>query len=358
VTVVTVVTCLMFVGFSCWRHDWSGLQGCVIFCLSNFLTFGTMFFALTGLPRAGADYGDLAGRIRGCFFGSLWGLSFTGWLFFQRITVSFISGLALLLAAVCVTILGWFRAELLVRERAMRLATSPVPRTKSATPSRSADGFGGLAFLAQNIFVRMAGMGVAMFAVFAIVLPLINGFSFNSAPTDYMGDSFPIFAFQFLWIMTFQIAGFTMHVRYLRTMPVSATKLAAMLVVTVLTTMLLTFYAAMLLLSAVFQTPLPGPEKIIQQGILLEIAVATTVVPLFIWRPMEVYTFVIMMLAMGGGTFAIFFKQSLTPSISAAASVVIVLGVFVATKTLLERSSRAYRPRTNQFGAWNWGGGR
>jgi len=149
-----------------------------------------------------------------------------------------------------------------------------------------------------------------------------------------------------------------MQIRYLRTMPVSATKLAGVLVFTTLATMLLTFYGAMLLLSAVFQSPLPGPEKIFQQGILLQIAVATTVVPLFIWRPMEILTFLIMTLMMAGGMIAIFFTQGLPTNISVAASVVIVACVFLATKTLLERNSRAYRPRTNQFGTWNWGGGR
>jgi len=95
----------------------------------------------------------------------------------------------------------------------------------------------------------------------------------------------------------------------------------------------------------------------IQHGILLQIAVAIMAVPLFVWRPMEKLTFVIVMAIMVGGMFATFFKQGLPPVISVPASVIIVLGVFVATKMLLERSSRVFRPRSNQFGNWNWGGG-
>ena len=359
VVAITVETTLVFVGFSCWRHDWSGLSGCAFSCVSNFLSLAVMFYALTGLPRAGGVYNDWQGRVRAYFFGGIWGLSFAGWLVFQNVSLTLISGLALLLAAVCFTIMGWFRAELLVRERVRSLAGASAPRAKSAPPSRAAEGFGGLAFLAQSIFFRMVYMGAAMFAVFAIILPLMNTFSMHSASVDFMGDTFPIFSFQFLWVMTFQIAAFTMHVRHLRTMPVSATKLAGVLVFTALAAMLLTFYGAMLLLSAVFQSPLPGPEKIIQQGTLLPIAVTTCVVPLFVWRPMEKITFIIIVGLMGSGMFAAFFKQGLPPGITVAASVVIVLGAFVATKALIERNSRAYRPRTtNQFGAWNMGGGR
>jgi hypothetical protein len=356
--VITVVTALIFTGFSGRRHDWSGLSVCAILCVSNFLTLATMFYALTGLPRAGAGYSDWGSHIRGVCFGGLWGISFAGWLVFQNMNLTLIAGLGLLLAAVCLTIMGWFRAELLVRDRAGSLATSLGPCGKSAMSSRSTEGYGGLVFLAQNIFSRMAYMGVAMFAVFTVVLPLINISLFHSASTDYMGDSFPIFSFQFLWIMTFQVAVFTMNIRYLRTLPISTWKLAAVLVFTALAAMLLIFYGATSLLSAIFQAPLPGPGKIIQQGTLLQIAVATTAVPLFIWRPLEVRTFLIMILAMGGGMFAIFFKQNPPSNFSVAASVIIVLGVFLVTKRLLERSSRAYRPRTGQFGDWNWGGGR
>jgi hypothetical protein len=355
---ITLTTALMFTLSSCWRQDWSGLPGCAFLCLSNLLTLGVGFYALTGLPRAGASFSDWGSRLRGYLFGGLWGISYAGWIVFQNMALNFKTGLGLLVAAICLTIMGWFRAELLVRERAGTVAGSSALRVKSANPSRSTEGYGGLAFLAQNIFTRMVYMGVWMFAAFAIILPLMNTFTRGSAKVDFMGDTFPIFSFQFLWVMTFQVAAFTMNIRYLRTMPVSSTKLAGMLVFTTLAALLLTFYGAMLLLSAVFQAPLPGPEKIIQQGILLEIAMATAVVPLFLWRPMEKLTFVIMMLMMGGGMFAIFFKQNLPPVISVAASVVIIVGVFVATKTLLERSSRAYRPRMGGFGAWNMGGGR
>jgi hypothetical protein len=131
-----------------------------------------------------------------------------------------------------------------------------------------------------------------------------------------------------------------------------------MLVFTTLAALLLTFYGAMVLLSAVFQSPMPGPEKIIQQGTLLQIALATSAVPLFVWRPMGMLTLIIMVLSMWGGMLATFFKQSLPPVISLPASAVIVLAVFVATKTLLERNSRVYRPRTGGFGMWTTCGGR
>ncbi len=354
--VVTVTTTLfLFSAYASWHDDWSRLSSCAAFCVSNFLTLATMFFAFTGLPQAVAGCDNWKDRVRECFFVGVWGISFAGWLAFQSADLAPASVLGLLLAAVCLAILGWFRAESLVRERTSSPAASPASRHERNSPSHATGGYGGSAFLAQNIFARQAFMGVALFSVLDVILPLINHFEFNSFSTDSMGEAFPIFAFQFLWIMSFQIIPFATHIRYLRTLPISTTKLAAMLVFSTLVAMIVILYGATLLLSAVFQTPLPGPEKIIQRGAIWQIAIATAAVPLTIWRPMEGLTFLIMIVLMWGGMIASFFKYSLPAGISVTASLLIVLGVFMATKMLLERSSRTYRPRTLQFGGLNWG---
>jgi hypothetical protein len=344
---MAVLTGVVFSGISWWRHDWSGFAQGAVFCLSNFLTTGAGFYALTGLPRSCADYSTWAMRIRGNFFGALFGLSFAGWLLFQDVNLTGIAGLGLLFAGSALTLMGWLNAEKLVYRHVLLPAGQTVPRNKGT--ARGAESYGGLGFLAQSLFIQTVWMGVMMIVAFAVVLPLINRFLQKTDSIDHMLEAFPIFYVLILWIMTFQIANFTMHIRYLRTMPVSTAKLAGVLVFTVAAAMLAVNYGACLLLSAVFQKALP----VIAQNSLLHIAMVTTAVPLFVWQPFAVRTFAIMVAMMFGSAAAAMFLQGRIPlAVNLVGAPVILLGVYLVTKRLLEHNSHAYRPRAFQFGGW------
>ena len=347
IILVTTVEFTLFYG----RFDWARFA---VICLSNFLTLGASFYALTGLPRGGYD-GGWKTRARGYFFGALWGFSFAGWLLVQHMSLTPIAWLGLLTAAFIFTAMGWFRAELLVQERSASLAGEPALRPKNATPSRTAKGHGGLAYLAQSIFLKMAHVGVAMFVAFAIIIPFLNYFVFQSTSAENMGMMFPILTTQFVYVTIFQIIVFGGHIRHLRTMPISATKLAAVLVFTVQVAMLMICYAGRLLLTAFLKVPQPGLEMMIEDGSLFQIAIATTFVPLFVWRPLGILNFMIMMILMISSSILVIIQHKWPVGISMSLAVLTVTSAFFITKTLLERSSRTYRPRTNQFGFWGGG---
>lgn len=138
-------------------------------------------------------------------------------------------------------------------------------------------------------------------------------------------------------------------------MPISTTKLAAVLVFTVLVTMLVMYYAGGVLLSVFLRAPLPGLETMIEDGGLLQIAAATCIVPLFVWRPLGILTFMILLILMIGSAVPIMIEHRLPMGISVSSAVLVVTAAFFITKALLERSSHAYRPRVIDFGAWNCG---
>ena len=165
--------------------------------------------------------------------------------------------------------------------------------------------------------------------------------------------------FQFMWVMAFQIIVFAIHIRFLRTMPISAAKLAGAFVFTPLVAMLIVLYASNLLVAAISHTPPTTPATMIAQGCLLPIAFATTIPVLLVWRGIGTFTGVAMMLLLIAGAFgAVFLKGQIPVAMSLIAAPLIIIGSFVAAKLFLERSSTTYRPRTGQFGGWNWGGGR
>ena len=338
--------------------------------MANLFLLGVTFFAVTGMParnNAGADWKQ---KVRGAFFGILYGGSIGGWMLYKDLDFTTSTGMIIFSIATILTVFGWFRAEILVMERAAFRPSSPAPGKKKSAPSRCAEGRGGMFFLIQSIFTRMIWMGLWMMAfvvlIFGImVFPKFAAISaqthgvVSADPFDFFGGGNGMVVFQFMWVMAFQIVVFAMHVRFLRTMPVSAAKLAGAFVFTPLVAMLVVLYASNLLVAAISHTSPTMPATMIANGCLLPIAIATTIPVLLIWRGIGTFTWVAMMLLLITGAFgAVFLKGQIPVWISLIAALLIIIGSFVAAKLILERSSTTYRPRAGQFGGWNLGGGR
>ena len=91
-------------------------------------------------------------------------------------------------------------------------------------------------------------------------------------------------------------------------------------------------------------------------GCLVQIAFATMVVPLVVWRGFDLLSFVVVMLVLVAGPFTLLIVNAkLSVATSLGVSLIVVSGCFLITKGLLERSSSTYRPRKNQFGDRQWG---
>jgi hypothetical protein len=231
-------------------------------------------------------------------------------------------------------------------------------------PSRCAEGRGGLWFLFQSTFNRMTLAGLGMFGVFILMFSLILHVVLiptvgHDTTKEVLGGNVSMFTFQFWWVMSFQMFTVAYHLRFLRTLPVAAWKLAGVLVFTPLLAMTAVLFAANLLLAAVFQTPPLSLEKIFQMGFFLQIALSTAFIPVVVWRGMDRLTSFLLMIVMLAGMFSgIFFKSHISAPVSGAITVLVPLASFIITKLLLERSSTAYRSRTNLFSGWQMGAGR
>ncbi len=330
--------------------------------LTTALMLGTMFFALTGMtsrPVSALGWREQARRI---LFGILWGGTIGLWFIYKDFNLQTQAGAIIFFITSSLTVFGWFRAETLVAERGgFRIAyQSSSVNTK---PSRCAEGRGGLWFLFQTLFNRMTVMGIYMFGFFilifgvvlhAIIIPTVG----HDSAKEVLGGNVSMFTFQFWWVMCFQMFQFAYHLRFLRTLPVSAAKLAGVLVFTPLLAMIVVLYAANLLLAAILQSPPLSPEKIFQMGFFLQISLASALIPLLAWRGLDRLTYSLMVLVLMAGMFCgIVFKSHLSAPVSGIISLLIPLASFVITKLLLEHSSTLYRPRTNLFAGWQMAAG-
>jgi hypothetical protein len=364
---ITVVTLLVFTIVSVCSGDWSSLADCVIYCVANLLILGVMFFGLTGMPaqRSGGNWRD---QIRGILFGGLWGASIGGWMFFSQLNLYSTIGVVFFLITAILTILGWFRAETLVRERAgFRIAFQSFS-AKSAKASHCAEGHGGLPFLFQTIFTRMVVVGLAMTGLFVLIFGLMIAPKFAAIAAQTHGaaqvnpwkGNFPIFIiFQFLWVVGFQIIPVCLHLRFLRTLPVSTTRLAAVFVFTPPAAMLVILYFMGLLVAGAFHQPLSSAVELLRQGGVLQIALASVFVPVVVWRGWSVVTYLVFFTVMMACIFGSIFANAKFSSLNSVAISLLLISIsFIATKFILESSSYAYRPRASQIGGVGWGAGR
>jgi hypothetical protein len=333
----------------------------------NLFLLGITFFAATGMPsRQNAAIGWVQ-QLRGAFFGILYGGSIGGWMLYKDIDLATPAGMAIFSIATLLTILGWFRGETLARERAGMSPSSPAPGKKSSTPSRCAEGHGGLGFLVQSLFTRMTLMGLWVTTFFILIFAFVIDPKFgdhslqmrqnHASPLDFFGGSASIFTLQIMWIMSFQMAVYAFHIRFLRTLPVSSNRLASVLIFTPLASVSLVLFLSDVLVATVSHTTPFSLASMLRLGVPLQIATMAIIPVLFIWRGMDALAYLLMILLMCGCAFTATFRHGqVSPCVNVVGALSIILGSFIAIKYLLERSSHAYRPRTSQFPGWNWGG--
>lgn len=332
--------------------------------LVDSLLLGFMFFALTGLPARPGGPSTGRERFRAYAFGALWGLSFASWVLFGNfLSIEKPVALAIYALAVILTVIGWFRAETMVIERA-GLQDKILASPSAEKPWRGRMGYGGLRYLTAALFQRFMLMGLWMFLMCSVVFWFINLSSgkHTGQHTSEFADSYSfvhIFSFQLLWIMSFQILPVVFHLRVLRTLPVSSTRLAALLIFTPVAAMLLVMYLANLGVAAAYGFPWFSRISLFEPGYLVQIGLASCIVPVLIWRGMDRLGFLILIGMMTAGMAGMFALQTMFSSqVIGVVAPLLVLASFLITKYLLERSSRVYRPRNNQMPGWNWSVGR
>ncbi len=259
-------------------------------------------------------------------------------------------GIALHLTALFLTVIGWFRAEQMVVQRA---TFRPGIQLGKRTPGqhRAPSGFGGLPFLVQTQFIQFIRFAL-LFTAIMMLLPLIQGRSLNHSLPQMFHAALPALAsFGGIFTFMFLMLPVLLQLRYLRTLPISVSALAALLVFIPV--------APVLIAGTVFNLAtgnFPSSENFLPFPIqcLTYAAAMTIAVPLLVCQGMRSGSFVVLVLGMVATMLApVLFPWLKVPlPVSALISTGVLTLSFLLTRRLLKSSSRAYRPLPTTMSGW------
>ncbi len=314
------------------------------------LYFGSLFFLLIG-SSPGQPQNAVA-WIRTIFvFGFMIGI------YFVKLTFDSPQGIIFLLTAAILTVIGWFRAEQMVLQRVSFKLVAPTSG-KKPTQHKIPQGSGGLPYLMQRVFVQSTLIGLALMTAMTLFMAFLFQGSHRPQAVISMiqGGSTPYVFF----ILIFAIVPIAFQLRFLRTMPVSSSALAATLV-----SLPVFSIVAVGMIVAVVGGLLLGETVILPtaNNFLILAAKAAVIVPLIVWRGLDILTYLLIFLMIISDSFislgvtVIFhlgFNRPANPWWSSLIIFLLFVVVSVAlTKKLLTQSSSAYSVRTMPTNAWS-----
>jgi hypothetical protein len=256
------------------------------------------------------------------------------------------------------TIVSWFRAEQFSLGGAVpfnpgRAGTrlTPLPSTAPSSPHRPPQGYGGIWFLISTSFVRIFLWVAAMIALMALLQPwhgpaiLPNWpIVMSAAMWSFMSCGF-IIVFQFLPVLR--------QLRFLRTLPTSATRLAAVM----LSIVILPLIALGALAAGGAGLALGTPAGLtVLKSFTFILAPASLCVFFAVWRGDGIQTYVLLAITLFGlqqvqlRLQTAFHYLELPFSLCGSIAAISILLAFVLTRCALMRSSRTYRVQANPFG--------
>jgi len=321
------------------------------------LYLGAMFGAQTlGTPDMA---GTLFGKIRALLSSLLFVIILFGFIFNQLVAPTLARLILFFFAAAILSVLGWFRAEQMVLQRAsFRLSASSFQ--KNTASHQAPQGFGGLPYLAQRSFVRFVLASLALIAWMTFAMSFIhvsNGESHAQVFTSAVnGGSTPWFFF----MLMFSIVPMVFQLRALRTLPIPSSTLAATMV------FLPIFSIAVVgVIITTLSVSLAGQAVMLQtiNSFLMMGAKVASMVVVIVWRGLDAVTYLLAFLLIIADSFIslgvtlTFHLGSKTPEQSWWIPLVIFLlslaASFALTQRLLTQSSSIYRVRTMPANAWS-----
>jgi hypothetical protein len=326
----------------------SYLVACVLAAPTLGAMFGAMTFTRTAIPDTFID------RIGTMFSNLFLMLPIFGLLFFDKTNPNLpVAGL-IFAALTILTIIGWFRAEQLVLNRAGFRLASRHPR-KQTGQNKTPAGFGGIPFLIIKTTSQVFLMYLIIVVVMLGVTMLFSRHRSLQNAVESTAGGYNLVLFSAWAVGIFQVLHIFTQLRLLRTLPISTTKLAALLVFLPTASL-----ALMSLILGTFLYAFIGQAEAFEVAaiFLIPITIADLAIPLVLWSGWERNS-----LALIGFVFflsltlPIFFGLDQVPlSFRCAVAIIIVSISFIATKYLLPRSNKAYRLQLSNLGAWGMGG--
>jgi hypothetical protein len=314
--------------------------------------FGAQTFMRTILPDTFAD------RIRGIPFNLFFALPIIGWFLLQMKSLSLSQMILIYAGYIILSILGWFRAERMILQRASFRNTGQTSN-KKPTQHKIPQGFGGLPYLMQNTFIQTTLIGLAIVGCMTLTMSFFH-FSNSLNRAQMITSMVNGGSTSYIFVFIISITPMVFQLRFLRTLPIAPSTLAATLVFLPVASI-----AAMGLIVTVLATFVAGESVIphtVNSFLMLgaKVAIMASVI---VWRGLDAVTYFLIFLMVVSDSFItlgltlIFHLGSKTPEhplwISLTIFLICVVVSFALTCRLLNKSSSAYRVRTMPGNAWS-----
>jgi hypothetical protein len=281
-----------------------------------------------------------------------------GMMFFQNASKDPFKCALLLGIGGLLTVVSWFRAEQFSLGRAepfnpgrAGIRLTPLPSTIPSTPHRPPEGYGGIPFLISTSFVRMFLWVAAMMALMALLqqwqgqaMQRYLAISIFAAMGSLMSCGF---------IIVFQLLPVLRQLRFLRTLPTSATRLAAVMLAIVILPLIA--LGALVAGGAWLALGTPAGLTVLKSYTFI-LAPASLCVFFAVWRGDGIQTYVLLAITLSGLQQVQLRLQTalhsleLSFSLCGSIAAICVLLAFVLTRCALMHSSRTYRVQANPFG--------
>lgn len=322
--------------------NWLALAGAFLF-----LWMGAAFIIICTMGTGSFESGWR--RVLGNLAAALWILMVTGSFLFELI--DFYDERIRTACALCVgailTVAGWIFNERLVAGRIHFRPGTQAASLKRAT-AKPPGGYGGIPLLTGLMFIRSFGTGIATIMIVGLVFLTQKATGENSEGA--LKSLFGMGIMPFWFIVLFPLVPVLIQLRFMRSLPISATRLAAVMV---LITILPLAALGMVMAGVIAATA--GVSTMLQviNNYLIAFPLATLSVALTVWRGIGTVSFIFTLLLIMAGQFTSIFFDSYgkVPFVAVAGAVIAVtLFNFWLTRRSLIRSSKVYRPQPNAFG--------
>lgn len=353
---LAITSLLALLIFPSRANELLALKNCLFNWVLTALYFGAMFGSLTFMNTTMSNV--VMNRLYTIPLSFFFPITIMGFIFVQFETLSVFTTVLIFAAYLILAVLGWFRAERMVMQRAaFKLVTQSVSTNQQS--HRTPQGFGGLSYFVQKTFSQTTLIGLAIVGWMAFTMSFFHFFhdqSHAQTVTSMVdGGSIP-----YIFVLLFGIISVVGQLRFLRTLPIGSATLAATMVVVPVVSI-----AVIGLIVTTLATFVAG-EAVISHtanAFLMLGAKAAIMVPIIVWRGLGVVTYFLVFLMAISDSFIklaltiMFHLGSNTPEHSLWISLIILLAAlavsFVLTQRLLTKSNSAYHVRTMPQTWWS-----